>query len=247
MVFEASDYLIWMVFIFLETLAVRFSRNRQDLQPIRYFMALCLMRDFILLAWSCHLKYYWMAIWIGNQVEWAALELVVVLMISRHWAWKLFPLMILGICLYYDIAKNWPMRARPEEIFHLERNMTLIILGTLLIGALFIFARNQLPIAVSVTILALAGMVSAQSFLLENYSPRLASAVWILGLGTLVTVLRANPERRHMKQHATQAHAAAITDSSSGQKQPSESQSTSIDVSLRLQELSVLPCRTRIQ
>ena len=59
MAFEASDYAIWMVFTFLEALAIRFSRNKPDLQPIRAFMALCLMRDFILLAWSCHLKYFW--------------------------------------------------------------------------------------------------------------------------------------------------------------------------------------------
>lgn len=246
MAFEASDYVIWMVFTFLEALAIRFSRNKPELKPIRSFMALCLMRDFILLVWSCHLKYFWVSYWITQQIELIGFAMLAGIMIGNTRPWRFPAFTIAAMCVHYAFM-GWPITALPEEIFHFERNCCLIILGTMLIGAVFTFAKNQLPLAGAVGILVLSDTFSAQSFLMENYSPRLASVIWAVGAGTLVAVARATPGPQHNTLAALQAAAASTTDSRSTQGPQSQSEARLLDEASALKEWLTLPCHTPIQ
>lgn len=245
MVFQASDYVIWMVFILLETLALRFA-NKPEHRPFRAFMALCLIRDFILLIWSCHLKYYWAICWIGLEIELVAMALLAGALIGKGRSWRLPAFTIAALVAHYAFTAKWPIFALPEEIFHFERNCCLIILGTLLVGA-FIVEKAQLPLVVAVAILAVSDMISAQTFLLGNYSPMMASVVWAIGLGTLVAALRANPEHQHKPLSAVQAAAASTTDTRSSQEPESQSETTLLDESEKWKEWLSLPCHTPIQ
>lgn len=247
MVFEASDYAIWMVFTFLEVLAIRFSRNKPELQPIRNLMALCLIRDFILLAWSCHLKYFWASYWISQQLELIGLALIAGMLIGKTRPWR-FPAFTLAVMCVHYAFQGWPITCLPEEIFHFERNCCLIIFGTLLVGGIFIWSKNQLPIACSVAILALSDMLSAQSFLMGGYSPRMASVVWVLGLlSILVAASRVAPEPRRNKSGETQAAAASRTDMHSPRELARLLVATPTFDASQTQEWLLLPCRTQIQ
>lgn len=245
MAFEASDYTIWMVFILLETLALRFC-SHPELKPIRYFMGLCLIRDFILLAWSCHLKDFWLGYWIGQGIELTALALIAGYMIGPSRAWRISGFAIAALSAHYACA-GWPITCKPEEIFHFERNCSLIILATLLIGAVFTFEKKQLPLAGAMAILALADMVSAQSFLLGNYAPRTASAVWISALGILVAVARAKPGRQRILVPSIQAHAASTVDNRSSREPQQQSEAKLEDEASRLKEWLFSPCHTQVQ
>lgn len=246
MAFEASDYTIWMVFILLETLAFRFC-VQPELKPIRYFMGLCLIRDFILLAWSCHLKDFWLGYWIGQAIELTALALIAGYMIGPSRGWRISGFAVAALSAHYAYAKHWPVTALPEEIFHFERNCSLIILATLLIGAVFTFGRKQLPLAGAVATLALADMVSAQSFLLGNYSPRTASVVWAVGLGILVAAAKANPGYQRIPSPSIQARAASTIDNHSSQLLQPPSEATLLDEASRLAEWLTSPCHTQLQ
>ncbi len=246
MVFQASDYVIWMVFILLETIAYRLA-SKPEHRSIRAFMGLCLVRDFILLAWSCHAKPYWAISWIGNELEWVALAGIVGGMIGKTRPWRFPAFVIAALCFHYAWTEKWPIYAKPEEMFHLERNCSLIILGTLLVGALFIFGTQQLRLAVALAILTASSAISAQSYLMGNYSPTSATVVWVVGLAALATAVKANAEPLHSRLHALRAAASCTTDNHSDLQQSQMSGATPLSVSLCSPELSVLPCRTQIQ
>lgn len=246
MIFQASDYVIWMVFILLETLAFRFA-SKPEHRPFRAFMGLCLIRDFILLTWSCHLKYYWASSWIGLELEWIAMALLAGGMIGKGRPWRLPAVTIAAMVLHYAWNNRWPIGAKPEEIFHFERNACIIILSTLLVGAIFTFEKHQLRLAGSMAVLAGSDMLSAQSYLLGNYSPMLASVVWIAGLGILVTGLRAAPDVRHKSVSSVQAAAASTVDTQSCLPPEPPSETRLIGVSSPLQEWTAWPCHTQVQ
>lgn len=246
MVFQASDYVIWMVFILLETIAFRLA-SKPEHRSIRAFMGLCLLRDFILLAWSCHLKPYWAICWIGNEVEWVALAGIAGGMMGKTRPWRVPAFAIAALCFHYAWTDKWPIYAQPEEIFHLERNCSLIILGTLLVGALFIFERSQLRLAAAIAILTASSAISAQSYLMGNYSPLSATGAWVVGLIVLATAVKANAEPLHNRLCALRASACGTTDNQTGNRQSEMSEAMPLSGSLRLPELSVLPCRTPIQ
>jgi len=246
MVFQASDYVIWMVFVLLETLAFRFA-TKPEHRPFRAFMGLCLIRDFILLTWSCHLKYYWAICWIGLEIEWVIMALVVGGMIGKGRPWRVPAFTIAIMAAHYALTDKWPILARPEEIFHFERTCCLIIIGTLLIGAVFTFEKHQLPLAGSMAILAGSDIASAQSYLSGNYSPMTASVVWALGLGILVAALRANPERWLRLEPVARAASVSTTETRSIQPPQQSQEAKLLDEFSRLKEWTTWPCHTQVQ
>lgn len=214
--FQASDYLIWLLFTFLEILAIRFIR-RSDLKPLRRFMAFCLTRDLILMAGSCCPKYFWDTFWITQMLELVFLALLAGWLISPLKEWRFPAFAIAGMCVHYAFS-GWPIFARPEQVFKLELTCCAIVFVSLLIGSRIIYQRQLFPFAVVLGVFVLADTVAAASYLTGNYSPRSASGLWVVGLSILAVVARERLALPQQQKCVAQACAQSQNDTSQEQR-----------------------------
>jgi len=193
MILDSSYYTIWAVFTFLEAFGIAYIRN-PELKPIRLFLVFSVLRHAILLVEAHSVQAYWDIGWTTKEIELIWLALIAGSLIQRGRAWRLPAFSIAMVCFDALWRMGWPYwTADASNLHQLQRTSCIIILGTLLIGAIFVLERKQLPLAGAVALLAGADMVSAQSYLVGYFAPKVASVVWVVGLCTLVAAAKAHP------------------------------------------------------
>lgn len=201
MTIDSSYFAVWTVFTFLEAFGIAYIRN-PELKPIRLFLVFCVLRDTILLLVAHSVQAYWDIGWTGKEIELVWLAGIAGSIIQPGRAWRLPAFTIAAMCFDAFWRNGWPYWAVNIEdaqyltmhMHEIQRTACGIILGTLLIGAALILKRKQLPLAAAVAILTACDILSAQSYLSGQFAPKVASAVWVVGLGTLLVASKAHPQ-----------------------------------------------------
>lgn len=191
---DSSSYTIWAVFTFLEAFGIAYIRN-PELKPIRLFLVFSVLRHAILLMESHSVQAYWDIGWTCKEIELVWLAGIAGRIIQPGRAWRLPAFTVAVVCFDALWRNGWPYWAvNTADLHYLQRTCSIVILGTLLIGAILILERKQLPLAGAVAILVSADMISAQSYLAGSFSPKVASVVWATGLCILAVASKAHPQ-----------------------------------------------------
>lgn len=205
-------YGLWAVFIFLESFAVSSLRGK-GLEPVRWFMIFCIFRDLLLLA-SASTQWYWDVGWVGKEIELIFLAGISGFMVKPGRAWRLPAATLTALFALLLVTKGWPfMIIDPADLHVLQRMACVIILGTILIGAFLIPTTKRLLLSAALVFLVGSDIVSAQSYLAGNFSPRLAAAIWVFGLCILAVALKGNVQLLPRRQPESPAGLASSSSS----------------------------------
>lgn len=198
MTIDSSYFAIWAIFTFLETFGIVYIKN-PELKSIRPFLVFCVLRDTILLLAAHSVQTYWDIGWTCKEIELVWLAWIAGSIIQPGRAWRLPAFAIAAMCFDAFWRNGWPYWSESPltltaDLHQIQRTSCVIILGTLVIGAALILQKKQLPLVAAVAILTACDMLSAQSYLSGYFAPKVASVVWVGGLGILVAVSKAHPQ-----------------------------------------------------